>query len=102
MINTTTPASADVRLGTQTPVEDYIENVAMNHLEAIGAMFSAISQLSDDHQTTGALASHGRYVAQMLSNELDCLRSRMEDERAATGAPADEAAPLPPNVTPLH
>ena len=102
MNHTPTAALKVNRLGEQTPIEDYIENVAVTHLEAIAAMFSAISQLGDDHQTSGALAAHGRYVAQMLSNELDGLRSRMVDERtAASDKPADTAS-LPPNVTPLH
>ena len=102
MNHTPTPEIKVDRLGEQTPIEDYIENVAVNHLEAIAAMFSAISQLGDDHKTSGALAAHGRYVAQMLSNELDGLRSRMQDERTAASAKPADTAPLPPNVTPLH
>ena len=102
MTRTPTPEIKVNRLGEQSPIEDYIENVALNHLEAIGALFSAISQLGDDHQTSGALAAHGRYVAQMLSNELDGLRSRMQDERTAASAKPADTAPLPPNVTPLH
>ena len=102
MNHTPTPEIKVNRLGEQSPIEDYIENVALNHLEAIGALFSAISQLGDDHQTSGALAAHGRYVSQMLSNELDCLRSRMEVERTAASAKADDTAPVPPNVSPVH
>lgn len=102
MNHTPTPEIKVDRLCEQTPIEDYIENVALNHLEAIGALFSAISQLGDDHQTSGALAAHGRYVAQMLSNELDGLRSRMQDERTAASAKQADTARLLPNVTPLH
>ena len=102
MNHTPTPEIKVTRLGEQSPIEDYIDNVALNHLEAIGALFSAISQLGDDHQTAGALAAHGRYVAQMLSNELDGLRSRMEDQRTAASANPADTTPLPPNVTRLH
>ena len=102
MNNNTASNNQQNRDAAQTPVEDYIENVAMNHLEAIGALFTAITQLGDDHLTAQRLACHGMYVAQMLSNELDNLCSRMEDERAATSATAGDADPLPPNVTPLH
>ena len=102
MTHTPTPEIKVSRLGEQSPIEDYIENVALNHLEAIGALFSAISQLGDDHQTSGALAAHGRYVSQMLSNELDGLRSQMADERVAASAKPADTASLPPNVTPLH
>lgn len=86
MSTTDTPVNT---LGSQSPIEDYIENVGINHLEAIGAMFSAIEQLGSNSATAERLASHGRYVAAMLSNELDCLRSEMKNAGVVASAERD-------------
>jgi hypothetical protein len=65
----------------QSSVEAYIEGVALHHLEAIEAIFSAISQLDGANKTVSALASHGCYLAQKMSDSLDTERCQLEDAR---------------------
>ena len=102
MNSVTTSAINVTDLPKQSAVEEFIECIAMNHVEAMEGLFAAIEALSKEYSTLNKLAKHGRYLALSLHNDLDCQRGDMEEARTQTTAEPAGAAPLPPNVTPMH
>ena len=102
MINDTHTQATANETTAPTEIEQFIESLAMNHVDAMEGLFAAIAKLSEPYSTIKKLATHGVYLAQSLHNDLDCQRGDMKAARiqAATKPARDE--PLPPNVTPLH
>jgi len=102
MTNETDSQATANATSAPTEIEQFIESLAMSQVDAMEGLFAAIEKLSEQHSTLKKLATHGRYLAQSLHNDLDCERGDMTARRIEAAAKPIRVEPLPPNVTPLH